>query len=335
MKIEDIKFVNGQATQPMSWGEFLEFIDRKDNIKGYIFRGHERASWPLASTLYRALVRKGWRPGDPAPPPGVLNKQLRWFRLCIRGRIPLQEREASSANEIWAIGQHHGLATPLLDWTASPLVAAFFAFNPTRSIQLTETTDVARLDKAFAEAKAIIGESRAVIALNAKRINEVFYEAVYNPGNMPDPVKRAIERLRPLGEEDDPATGDFFPERIAELLFSCDEEIRAACRGAIDSAETDVARIVSPLSGENRRLIGQRGLFTKLGLWMALEEWVGQYFSGKAPKHRTDERVLLKIEIPESEQQTALNHLEAANINYLSLFPDLEGAARYSNGKIG
>lgn len=126
----------GSGYNQVQFHDLKQFIDYvyKDmlNYEAYIWRGQRSDSWKLEPTIER-LVReentsqtKEWN---------FEKQHLEAFKHAIRGRRGISPSAIHDENEWWALGQHHGLATPLLDWTNSPFVAAFFAFSEVGSEQ--------------------------------------------------------------------------------------------------------------------------------------------------------------------------------------------------------
>ena len=137
------------VTRLERWQDFSELLESdffNQPKTQLIFRGHRRFDWGLDPTLARI------------PESGVIDEplaidQLNHFKKAVRGRLLDNSLvEDGEEDELWAVGQHHGLMTPLLDWTYSPYVALFFAFskedseeekeNPYRAIYVLNKTFV-------------------------------------------------------------------------------------------------------------------------------------------------------------------------------------------------
>ncbi|HMR56888.1 MAG TPA: FRG domain-containing protein, partial [Cyclobacteriaceae bacterium] len=109
-------------TKVDSWNELSTFTRYFSDDLGFIFRGQADSAWKLETSLNRFLNKT-----DPKLKNNtVYDFHLRNFRESIRGRGV--KTTGLSDNELWALGQHYGLFTPLLDWSFSFHISLYFAF---------------------------------------------------------------------------------------------------------------------------------------------------------------------------------------------------------------
>ena len=228
-----------------SWKQFGDVIQERGLTRNsLLYRGHTNSTWQLIPSLYREV-------DDPIKAQRLSQIQLSEFKMAARGRC--HTSAADPDEQWWALGQHMGLRTPLLDWTASPYVGLFFAFAETDEYRDTE--------------------DRAVLVLDRNLI------------------ERHCDVLQDEYQEDD-----------------------------------WLMRFVEPFSHENSRIVGQAGLFTLSPPGWSIEEWINDEFEDVPEK-----LALIKLLIPAKDRSNCLRHLNRMNINYLSLFPDLDGAAKHCN----
>ncbi len=114
-----------QTVTLSSWKYFHDFI-REELIdsSNYVFRGQKNDNWKIEPTLIRYSNSQHKKKYET-----ILENQLENFKYSIRGRAKNLKDIIDIDNELWALGQHHGLFTPFLDFTESPYVSAFFAFH--------------------------------------------------------------------------------------------------------------------------------------------------------------------------------------------------------------
>lgn len=141
---------NIDITEVDDWTNLDYNIQKFAHWPNYIFRGQPQEDWLLESTLARTLKKVEARNKKE-----LVTNHLKNFTLEIRGRRGDNPRSLTE-NELWALGQHHGLVTPLLDWTESPWVALFFSLTGIeksatgkRAIWALHKTDIPRLNSLY------------------------------------------------------------------------------------------------------------------------------------------------------------------------------------------
>jgi len=136
------------------YGDFLEtevFQQSTPRKRSYIWRGQRRSDWSLSSSLDRLFAKLGFLTAGPDLLEARSEAHLKTFRHAARGRRG-PNPAALDENEWWALSQHFGLATPLLDWTLSPFAAAYFAFEELTS-DITSHRVIFALDQTAIEQK--------------------------------------------------------------------------------------------------------------------------------------------------------------------------------------
>jgi hypothetical protein len=273
--------------------EAIAFLENLDD--NFIFRGHTDKSFKLQTTLKRESKYA-------IPSPATLIEQFK-ARLARHGLIPT----FCKTNLDWLeYARHHGVPSPLLDFTYSPYIALFFAFNGVKQ------------ENGFV----------AIYALNIMKLADAWAceQAYYiDREKQPDKWKRVYEeKLRKFIAQD---------IKNLDLLFE-------------KGYPLNLLQFIPYPKSFNERMLRQQGVFLydtlvkdcnhvdydwRAAEWLELEEWINMAPNPKEVLPNGTEKfspIAYKILIPKKEIGKAFKKLDLMNITAGALFNSVDAVAQ-------
>ena len=175
---------------------------------------------------------------------------LESFQYAARGRRGFNPATLLE-NDWWALGQHFGLATPLLDWTISPFAAAYFAFEELT----TDSTDY----------RIVYGLDQNAVRQRNKELNEgESYDKERPPIlELIDPMSDENPRLvsqggiftrAPIGRSIEQWVATFFANSEGPILLRIEipNGDRITCLQALNRMNINHLSLFPDLSGASR-----------------------------------------------------------------------------------